>query len=77
MVTKSKKQNQKKDPVLVVVQLSGGNDFLNTVIPFTNGIYYDVRSYVGHKEEEVLPFTKDLAFHPNAESFRELYKQLK
>ena len=75
MVTKSKKQNKKKDPVLVVVQLSGGNDFLNTVIPFTNGIYYDVRSYVGHKEEEVLPFTNDLAFHPNAESFRELYKQ--
>ena len=75
MVTKSKKQNKKKDPVLVVVQLSGGNDFLNTVIPFTNGIYYDVRSYVGHKEEEVLPFTNDLAFHPNAESFRTLYKQ--
>ena len=41
MVTQ--KKSGKKDPVLVVVQLSGGNDFLNTVIPFTNGIYYDVR----------------------------------
>ena len=65
----------KKDPVLVVVQLSGGNDFLNTVIPFTNGIYYDVRSYVGHKEGESLPFTDELAFHPNAEPFREIYNQ--
>ena len=56
-------ENQtKKDPVLVVVQLSGGNDFLNTVIPFTNGIYYDVRNYVGHKEGDSLPFTDDLAF---------------
>lgn len=65
----------KKDPVLVVVQLSGGNDFLITVIPFTNGIYYDVRSYVGHKEGESLPFTDELAFHPNAEPFREIYNQ--
>ena len=36
-----------KDPVLVVVQLSGGNDFMNTVIPFTEGIYYDNRPLVG------------------------------
>ena len=32
-----------KAPVLVVVQLSGGNDFMNTIIPYTNGIYYDSR----------------------------------
>ena len=74
MVT-HKKSTGKKDPVLVVVQLSGGNDFLNTVIPFTNGIYYDVRNYVGHKEGESLPFTDDLAFHPKAEAFREIYKE--
>ena len=30
-------------PVLVVVQLSGGNDFMNTVIPISNGIYHDSR----------------------------------
>ena len=31
----------KKDPVLVVVQLSGGNDFMNTLIPYTAGIYHE------------------------------------
>ena len=29
----------KKDPVLVVLQLSGGNDFMNTFVPFTNPLY--------------------------------------
>ena len=38
--------SKKKDPVLVVVQLSGGNDFMNTVIPFQNGHYYDARPLV-------------------------------
>jgi uncharacterized protein (DUF1501 family) len=35
-----------KDPVLVVVQLSGGNDYLNTVIPYNNGLYRDNRKAV-------------------------------
>ena len=26
---------------LVVVQLSGGNDYLNTIVPYGNGLYYD------------------------------------
>ena len=32
---------QQDDKVLVVVQMTGGNDFLNTVVPFTNGHYFD------------------------------------
>ena len=35
-----------KDPVLVVVQLTGGNDFMNTLIPYTNPIYHDCRKSV-------------------------------
>ena len=31
-----------KDQVLVVVQLSGGNDFMNTVVPYGNELYYDL-----------------------------------
>ena len=39
----------KKAPVLVVVQLTGGNDFMNTLIPYTSGIYHDSRPVVGIK----------------------------
>ena len=35
-----------KDPVLVVVQLTGGNDYLNTVIPYNNPLYRDNRKAV-------------------------------
>ena len=44
-----------KDPVLVVLQLSGGNDYLNTVIPYTYGTYYDARSHIGIPQDKVIP----------------------
>ena len=63
----------KKDPVLVVVQLSGGNDFMNTVIPFTEGAYYDARPLVHVAAKDQLPFTDTLAFHPAAAPLRDMY----
>ncbi|MEX0761821.1 MAG: DUF1501 domain-containing protein [Dehalococcoidia bacterium] len=66
-------RSKKKDPVLVVVQLSGGNDFMNTVIPFTEGIYHDSRPLVGIPENQVLPINDTLAFHPSAAPFRSLF----
>ena len=65
----------RKDPVLVVVQLSGGNDFMNTVIPFTEGIYYDSRPLVGMPEDKVLPITDQLALHPCLGPFKDLYNE--
>jgi uncharacterized protein (DUF1501 family) len=64
---------KKKEPVLVVVQLSGGNDFMNTVIPFTEGIYHDSRPLVGIAEDKVLPITDTLGFHPSAAPFRDMF----
>ncbi len=63
-----------KDPVLVVVQLSGGNDFMNTLIPFTEGIYHDSRPLVRVPEDQALPITDTLAFHPSMGPLKELYE---
>ena len=54
----------KKDPVLVTLSLSGGNDMLNTVIPFANPLYRDYRPNLGIPENEVLPINDQLAFNP-------------
>ena len=62
-----------KDPVLVVVQLSGGNDFMNTVIPYTSAVYHDARPVVGIAEDDVLPINGELAFHPSLGPLKEMY----
>ncbi|MEZ4869666.1 MAG: DUF1501 domain-containing protein [Caldilineaceae bacterium] len=63
----------KKDPVLVIVQLSGGNDFMNTIVPYTQGIYYDSRPVVGLKPEEVLPLHDTLAWNPHTAPLKAMY----
>jgi len=44
-----------KEPVLVVLQLTGGNDYLNTIIPYNNPLYRDNRKAVGIAEEDIVP----------------------
>jgi uncharacterized protein (DUF1501 family) len=61
------------DPVLVVIQLSGGNDFMNTLIPYTEGVYYDNRPLVRIGEDQVLPIDDKLAFHPSAAPLRQMF----
>ena len=55
----------KKDPVLAVVSLSGGNDGLNTVIPYNNSRYRDYRPTIGIPEDQIVHFTDELGFHPS------------
>ena len=54
----------KKDPVLAVLSLSGGNDGLNTVIPRNVGLYRDFRPVLAISEDQILPINDDLGFHP-------------
>ena len=63
----------KKDPVLVVLQLSGGNDILNTLVPYTNPLYYDNRPNVRIPEDQVLPINDTLGFNPNMAPLKALY----
>ena len=53
-----------KDPVLAVLSLSGGNDGLNTVIPYSNPLYRDYRPTLGIPEGQIIPLNDDLGFHP-------------
>ena len=62
-----------KPPVLVVVQLSGGNDFMNTLVPYTNPIYYDSRTKIVIPQDEVLPIDDTLGFHPSCGPLKEMY----
>jgi len=74
MATNGNGHGRRKDPVLVVVQLSGGNDFMNTIVPYTSGIYYDCRPVIRVQEGEALPLNDTLAFNPNAARMRDLYQ---
>jgi uncharacterized protein (DUF1501 family) len=59
--------------VVVVIQFSGGNDGLNTVIPVRNDIYYKSRPKLGIKKEKALSLTDEAGLHPALTAFKELY----
>lgn len=59
--------------ILVIVQLSGGNDGLNTVVPYRNDIYYRERPTLAISSDKVLPLTDDIGLHPAMGPLRALY----
>ena len=61
--------------ILVVVELSGGNDGLNTVVPFGDDEYYRVRPNLGIRESEALNIADGFGFHPALVGFERLYKE--
>ena len=65
----------KKDPVIVVLQLTGGNDYLNTVIPYNDPHYRDNRPAVGVAEDRILKITDNVGFHPEMAPMQRLYDQ--
>ena len=64
-----------KDTVLVIVELAGGNDGLNTVVPFDNDVYGRSRSSLRMTKKDVLKINDELGFHPAVEGFRRLYDE--
>jgi len=60
---------------LVVIQFSGGNDGLNTIIPYQNDLYYKNRPTLGIKANEVLKVSPELGFNPAMASLQSIYDE--
>jgi|TARA_B110000263_G_scaffold15601_1_gene12645 uncharacterized protein (DUF1501 family) len=65
----------KKDKNLVVIQLSGGNDYLNTIIPYESGLYYDYRPNMGLKDDSIIPIDDKVAFNSNMDIFKNSFDE--
>ena len=78
MTTYRSDRNGKKRntaPILVVLQLSGGNDVLNTVVPYGDGLYYDFRPTTGITEDNVIPLDGRFGLHPAMGRIKDLWDQ--
>src|SRR5690349_21852283 len=61
----------KDGKILVVVQMAGGNDGLNTVVPFGDDAYHRARPALRHDDKTVLKLDNYLGLHPNLAPFKE------
>ncbi len=69
----SRLQSNAGDRILVLIQLEGGNDGLNTVIPVRNDIYYGSRPNVSIAANQALTLDADYGLHPALTTFRDLF----
>jgi uncharacterized protein (DUF1501 family) len=60
-------------PILVLIQLAGGNDGLNAVVPYTNDYYHNARPVIGIKGDSVLTLNDTLGLNPVMTGFKDLF----
>ena len=72
-VSRTQRPSGKDGKILVVCQLAGGNDGLNTVIPYGDDAYHRARPSLGHDVNSVLKIDNYLGLHPNLAPLKELY----
>ena len=65
----------KHEKGLIVIQLTGGNDYLNTVVPYGEGRYYDFRSTVNIPQDRVLPLDDKVGFNPSMGPMKALWDE--
>jgi uncharacterized protein (DUF1501 family) len=63
------------DRIFVLVELNGGNDGLNTVVPYTQSQYYSYRPTLALRSGEYLPITDSVGLHGNMTALKGLYDQ--
>jgi uncharacterized protein (DUF1501 family) len=63
------------DQTLILLELKGGNDGLNTIIPYADGHYYDNRPSIAIAENEVLHLNDELGFHPALADFKDIWDE--
>jgi len=64
----------KKPPVIVVLQLTGGNDYFNTIIPYTDSNYYDNRKTLQIPEERVIKLDDKIGMHPAMGPMKDIFE---
>src|SRR6516165_4707947 len=72
LVNTGKAAEAGKDTVLVVVELSGGNDGLNTIIPYADDLYHKARPTLRFKKEQVIRVDDHIGLNPAMNGFRQL-----
>lgn len=68
------KKEKHPNRILVVVELAGGNDGLNTVIPYSNDHYYRLRPTIGQSQDTIRKIDDNYGFHQSLEGFEHLFK---
>ena len=66
---------EKREKVLVVIQLSGGNDYLNCIVPYENGHYKDARPNIKITDDQVIPLDQGYGLNPGMSQIKDLYHQ--
>ena len=63
----------KDSTILVVLQMAGGNDGINTVVPYSNDFYHKARPRIGLKGNDILKINDDIGLHSALKGFKDLY----
>jgi uncharacterized protein (DUF1501 family) len=67
-------KSESEQPILVVVELDGGNDGLNTIVPYADDVYHRSRPTLGIKTDKVLKLNEHLGMHPAMTGLHKLWE---